>query len=74
MHLKYVDDLTLAETINMKTQITEVALEDRPQHDNYRERTGHRLLNEQSHVLSKLHDVKNYADTNNMKITIPKPN
>ena len=72
LHLKYVDDLTLAETINMKTQITEVALQDRPLPDNYRDKTGHKLLNDQSQVLRMIHEVKNYADTNNMKINVPK--
>ena len=72
LHLKYVDDLSLAETINMKTQITSVPIQDRPQPDHFRARTGHKLKNETSQVLSKLQDIKTYADTNNMKINFPK--
>ena len=72
IHLKYVDDLTLAEAIKMNTQITSVPLQDRPQPDPYRARTGHKLIEEQSQVLNKLNEVKNYADTNNMKINVPK--
>ena len=41
LHLKYVDDLTLAEAINMKTQLNCVPVEERPQPDAYHDRTGH---------------------------------
>ena len=41
IHLKYVDDLALAEAIKVKTQLTDVPIEERPQPDPYRARTGH---------------------------------
>ena len=41
IHLKYVDDLSLAESINMDTQLLRVPLPSRPQPDVYRARTGH---------------------------------
>ena len=72
IHLKYVDDLSIAESINIKDQLLSVPLEDRPQPDPYRARTGHMLNNETSKVLSKLSDIKNYADNNKMKINIKK--
>ena len=72
LHLKYVDDLLLAETINMNTQLAPVPIQDRPQPDPFRARTGHRLLDETSDVLSKLKETKTYADNNKMKINFAK--
>ena len=72
LHLKYVDDLLLAETINMKTQVIPAPIEDRPQPDPYRARTGHKLQSETSNVLTKLQETKEYADTNKMKINFQK--
>ena len=40
MHLKYVDDLSLVEAVNLKEQLTEVSIELRPQPDNFHARTG----------------------------------
>ena len=72
LHLKYVDDLSLAETVKMNSQLAPVSLADRPQPDPYRARTGHKLKNETSQVLTKLNDIQSYADTNNMKINFSK--
>ena len=72
LHLKYVDDLSIAETINLKDQLETVPLDDRPQPDPFRARTGHKLKNESSKVLSQLKEIKIYADTNHMKINLPK--
>ena len=72
LHLKYVDDLLLAETIKMNTQLAPVPIQDRPQPDPFRARTGHRLLDETSDVLSKLKETKTYADNNKMKINFAK--
>ena len=43
LHLKYADDLTLAETISMNTQLCHISAQVRPQPDTYHERTGHKL-------------------------------
>ena len=56
----------------MNTQLDIVALEDRPQPDQYRARTGHRLKSDTSKVLSQLKETKSYADTNKMKINFSK--
>ena len=72
IHLKYVDDLTLAEKINMHTQVAPSPLEERPQPDQFRDRTGHKLINMESKVLKQLEDVKMYADQNKMKINYKK--
>ena len=70
IHLKYVDDLTLTEKIDMKTQRTTDP--DRPQPDHNRSRTGHKLRNEKSLVMKQLQETKNYADTTNMRINFTK--
>ena len=51
IHLKFVDDLTLAEAINLPEKLVKVPASDRPQPDNYHARTGHVLpppLNKQN--------------------------
>ena len=42
LHLKYVDDLSVLESINFKSQLSDN--HEREQPDNYRSRTGHQLL------------------------------
>ena len=68
LHLKYVDDLALAEAVTMKTQLTEVAVKDRPQPDTYHARTGHELKPENSRVYQQLLKTVSYAVENKMKI------
>ena len=68
IHLKYVDDLTLAEKIDMNTQVTEVPREERPLPDPFRARTGHRLVREKSQVMNQLTKTQEYAVQNKMKI------
>ena len=72
LHLKYVDDLSLAETVSLNNQLETVPLAERPQPDPFRARTGHKLKNETSQVLCQLRDIKTYADMNQMKINLPK--
>ena len=61
LHLKYVDDLLLAEAISMNTQLCQVPAEERPQPDTYHERTGHKFIPEQSRVFKKLVETEKYA-------------
>ena len=72
IHLKYVDDVILAEKIDMNTQLTMAPLDERPQPDQFRARTGHTLINEKSKMIKQLEDTKMYADNNKMKINISK--
>ena len=72
IHLKYVDDLALAEAIDMKTQLTHVPVEERTLPDAYRARTGHKLTNEKSNVYDQLKKTQVYADQNKMKLNIKK--
>ena len=53
LHLKYVDDLTVAESVNMKT-LDPLPLESRPQLDLYHSRTGQELKTEKSGTYSHL--------------------
>ena len=66
LHLKYVDDLSLAEAINLPEKL--VANHTRPQPDNYHARTGHILHPDQSKVYSQLLKTEEYARSNDMKI------
>ena len=72
LHLKYVDDLTLAESISMKTQLNQVAVEARPHPDTFHERTGHQILPEKSRVYNMVKETEEYADKNNMKLNYKK--
>ena len=72
IHLKYVDDFTIAEAINMKEQLTEVPVNQRPQPDNYHERTGHHLEPHNSKVYTQLKRTEVYAEENKMMINYKK--
>ena len=72
LHLKYVDDLTLAESISMKTQLSEVPVHARQQPDTYHERTGHILNPNQSRVFQNLLETERYATENGMRINYRK--
>ena len=66
IHLKYVDDLTLAEAINLPASLVEVP--DRPQPDIYHARTGHALQVGKSRVLEQLKETQKYSKANDMII------
>ena len=66
IHLKFVDDLTVAESIKLKDSCVPVA--DRPLPDSYHARTGHALIPEVSKVFKQIENVKSYANLNEMKI------
>ena len=72
IHMKYVDDLAVAEAVNMNTQLKNIPLQSRPQPDTFRARTGHKLNNEESHVFKQLIEIQNYAESNKMKLNIQK--
>ena len=68
IHLKYVDDLTIAESINLKEKLVSVPLSDRQLPDSYHARTGHALLPAKSEVYNQLMKTNEYAIENEMKI------
>ena len=71
IHLKYVDDLSLAESINLK-DILVPADPDRVQPDTFHARTGHVLPPGDSAVYNQLVKTNEYAAENQMRINIKK--
>ena len=72
LHLKYIDDLTLAESIFMKDMLDELPIEMRPQPETFHERTGHALIPENSKVFNMVKKTEEYAHENKMKINYKK--
>ena len=72
IHLKYVDDLTIAEAIDMKSQLSMVPVATRPQPDNFHERTGHVLEPSNSRIYSQLLKTEEYAKENKMEVNCRK--
>ena len=72
IHLKYIDDITFAESISMKNILDTVPIENRPQPDTYHERTGHVLPPQNSKVYKMIEKTEKYALNNKMKINYDK--
>ena len=72
IHLKYVDDLTLAEAIDLPSNVVSVPETERAMPDMYHARTGHVLPIERSNVYKQLKETLEYADQNEMKINFKK--
>ena len=52
IHLKYVDDMTIAEAIKLMDAL--VSVPDKPFTDNFHARTGHALSSEKSNLYKQL--------------------
>ena len=72
IHLKYVDDLSLAEAVDLASQLESKSIESRPQPDPFHSRTGHILPMDKSRVFRKLLETEQYAAENQMKINYRK--
>ena len=72
IHLKFVDDLTLAESINLQKQLVKVPDNARPRPDNYHARTGHALPVQNSKVARQLEKTRKQASNNEMKLNYKK--
>ena len=72
LHLKYVHDYTLLESINLNNQLKTNPNRTRP--DNFRNRTGHILPFEESQVFNKMYETNLYAKSNEMKLNLEKTN
>ena len=72
LHLKYVDDLTLAEAIKMKEKLVSIPEEARPKPDTYHARTGHKLPEGSSQLVQQLEETQKYAEDNKMKLNYKK--
>ena len=70
IHLKFVDDLTVAESLILKDNVYSVP--DRPLPDDFRCRTGHALKTENSAVYKEVNNIKEYAAANDMKLNLRK--
>ena len=65
IHLKYVDDFSLAEAIKMTDQLEPAP--DRQLPDNYHSRTGHFLPPQNSEVFKQLQKTQSYAEENEIR-------
>ena len=72
IHLKFVDDLTLAEAINLPSTLQYTAPDRRPQPDEYHSRTGHTLPPGDSKLYQQLLRTEEYAKKNQMVINYKK--
>ena len=72
IHLKYVDDFSLAEAINLPEQLVKLPDSERQQPDSYHARTGHVLPLERSRIYTQLQKTEAYAQTNEMKLNYKK--
>ena len=70
IHLKYVDDLTLAEAIKLKNLQKDVRQHDFPL--NFHQRTGHRLPQNLFQTQDKVSEIIHFANENGMKINSAK--
>ena len=66
IHLKYVDDMSLAESVDMPS-LSHVPRDLRAQPDTFRARTGHVLNMEKSQVYQQLQKTQEYATKNPCK-------
>ena len=72
IYLKFVDDLTLAEAIDLPTQLVQIPPSERTLPDTFHGRTGHVLPPVNSKVFKQLQKVEDYANVNDMKLNYKK--
>ena len=72
IHLKYVDDLDIAESVDMKTQLMEIPEQERSLPAAYRSKTGYKLKSESSKISEQLNRIHLYAQQNGMKLNLEK--
>ena len=70
LHLKYVDDLTIMESFNLKESLVENP--DRPLPDLFHARLRHTLPAAKSQVYSQISDIQDYAEMNQMRLNVAK--
>ena len=74
IHLKFVDDFSVAETIKLNEDLVKVPVSQRILPDNFHARTGHILPLDNSSVYSVLVNTQKYAEDHKMKINFRKTN
>ena len=71
IHLKYVDDLTIAESVDLKS--LEVKPSDqRILPEDFHSRTGHNIITEKFSFVTQIDSIQNYANRNKMKVNLKK--
>ena len=68
MHDKYVDNLTIAEALNLKNVLVVEREQSLKRPLNYHQRTEHKIVADSSQVEQKLKDRQEHARLNEMKI------
>ena len=68
IHLKFVDDLTVAESLKLKKQLIPNLDADQPRPLELRNRTEHILPDSESQSIPLLKDILEYAESHKMKI------
>ena len=69
-HMKYVDDFTIAESMNLKDNLDDNS--DKPLPDMFHAQTGHKLDNNKSLVYEELMEIQEYSVNNQMKLNLAK--
>ena len=69
-HAKFVDDMTIAESFNIKDSV--IPNPNRVLPDTYHARLGQQLDPVKSKVYKKIMEIKDYSDTNEMKLNLGK--
>ena len=72
IHLKYVDDFSLAEAINLPEQLNKIPDSERPPPDSYHARTWHVLPLDRSRVFKQLQRTEEFAKVNDMQLNYKK--
>ena len=67
IHFKYVDDLTLAESVNLKVDL-EIDQREKVKPLNFHERTGHFLPQEKCKTQSKVNEILEFTKDNELRI------
>ena len=68
IHMKFIDDMTLAEAIDLKSKLTPNPDPNPPRPVNYHDRTGHVLDVALSQVQVQLKELGEYAQNHQMKV------
>ena len=72
IHLKYIDDMTIAEALNLKKCLTENPDPNPPRPLQYHQRTGHVLPEARSTVQALLGELNEYTRAHKMKLNSDK--
>ena len=72
IHLKFVDDLTVAESLKLKKQLIANPDTDQPRPLEFRNRTEHILHYSESKVITLLENIQKYTDDHKMKVNCDK--